>query len=52
MYKIFLAIVIIAFLYIHFSKRKVIEIDPSIEKMKNLTFTHENNNYKLRQVFK
>ena len=47
---IILGLIVILFFYLHFRRRRVIEVDNNIENIKNINYKINNNNYKLEKI--
>ncbi len=47
---IILGLIVVLFFYLHFRKKRVIEIDNNIENMKNVKYQINNNSYKLEKI--
>jgi hypothetical protein len=47
---IILGIIVVLFFYLHFRKKRVIEVDENIENMKNVSYKINNNSYNLEKI--
>ena len=47
---IILGIIVVLFFYLHFRKKRVIEVDDNIENMKNVSYKINNNSYNLEKI--
>jgi len=50
MFKIILAVILVIYFYLHFKKTRVIEINQSVEGMKNTQYTINERVYKLKKI--
>jgi hypothetical protein len=50
MFKILLAIILVLYFYLHFKKTRVIEIDQTVEQMKNIQYTINEKVYHLKKI--
>ena len=50
MFKILLAIILVLYFYLHFKKTRVIEINQSVEGMKNIQYRINDNVYNLKTI--
>ena len=50
MFKIILAVILVIYFYLHFKKTKVIEVNQTVESMKNVQYTINEKVYSLKKI--